>query len=384
IKCTIFFLAIILLGCQSNDKTSQDSPESESWENRFFVLDMTNGDTGLKDFSDHFFTNFPHKDPTLGDVVYDKSRWLHDDLIQDKGEEGLQAYTKFRDEETGYDSYRFTSKTFFNLNKETSKILFVFKGSFPSANGMWPAWWLNGSNEAPWIYKDSIPALDDEALNRHSGVGNFYDTPSSVNSPDWPNSGEIDIIENINGDNHIHNTIHTCPQMCDSEWNNDGLRVNCANAKPGDVNPGCSGSLYDIDAVEGTFACIWEKASVKFYYWGTDEVVREAGGPMSSQPEPKSWEKKYLKNSVQLFETNEECGPLHNPWQCRNCEESTSCTFRNMKMIFNTTLCGSWAGNTFDDTPEAFENCQQFIRNEGKAGIDNQFATIEYVSAVKL
>ena len=147
----------------------------------------------------------------------------------------------------------FTTKAFYNLNEETKKILFVYKGSLPSEKGMWPAWWLNGSKEDTWTYQDSVPALADEALNRYSGKGNYYDTPSAVNNTDWPGAGEIDIIENVNGDDLVHNTLHTCPQMCDSEWNGDGVMINCANAKTNDVNPGCSGKTYDVEELAGTF-----------------------------------------------------------------------------------------------------------------------------------
>ena len=72
---------------------------------------------------------------------------------------------------------------------------------------------MNGST------KEMIILLQMKVLDKYSGIGQFYNTPSPVNCTDWPAAGEIDIIETINGDNIIHNTIHTCPQMCDSEWN---------------------------------------------------------------------------------------------------------------------------------------------------------------------
>ncbi len=381
----LILLFLTLVGCQADKVLNQFDKEKVNYENQFFSLDLTAQNVDIAEFRNHFFTTFPHDDPTLGDVVYDRAKWTSKDMIKTDKNNGLYSYVKFREDSTGFDSFRYTTKSFYNLNDEINKILFVFKGKLPSAKGMWPAWWLNGSNENEWTYSDGIPALTDEILDRYSGVGNYYDTPSSVNATDWPSAGEIDIIENINGEMFVHNTIHTCPQMCDSEWNNDGIIINCANAKPNDVNPGCSGKKYEIKSLEGTFACLWEKEFIRFYYWEPEINVKENEGPLSSNPNPKLWNKSNLKNSVRLLETDEECTDnFHQSWQCENCSKSDKCKFQNIKMIFNVTLCGAWAGNEFDSTSNSFNNCNDYIRGEGKGIIDNQFMRIEYVSVKKL
>ena len=105
-------------------------------------------------------------------------------------------------------------------------------------------------------------------------MGQFYNTPSPVNCTDWPAAGEVDIIETINGDNIIHNTIDTRPQMCNSEWNDDGIIINCANATHTDPNSGCSGKSYPVNSPEGTFACLWESNSIRYYYWEPEADVR--------------------------------------------------------------------------------------------------------------
>ena len=378
---TVFFFN----ACQNGNTLRIASQEDQLYENRFFTMDLRADDFVFEDFSHQFFTTFPHDDPTLGDVVYDRSKWIHDDIIEVKKRDGLYSHVKFRNDSLGFDSFRYTTKSYYNLNDNIKKILFVFKGKLPSAKGMWPAWWLNGSYEDSWIYRDSIPAIDDNLLNRYSGVGTYYDTPSPVNVTDWPGGGEIDIIENINGEKLVHNTIHTCPQMCDSEWNDDGIIINCANAKSSDVNPGCSGKKYRIEILEGTFACLWEEESIKFYYWESNENVKDEGGPLSSLPRPEFWEDEYLKNSVKLMNADAECNDtLHQSWQCENCSERDKCNFQNIKMIFNVTLCGVWAGNQFDSTTNSFNNCKEYINGSGKNEIDNKFMKIEFVSVTKL
>lgn len=358
---------------------------SVNLENRFFVLDFENQNYDFSEVENYFFTTFPHDDPTLGDVIYDRMKWVNDDMIELSDYDGLYGYLKYRFDGSGFDSFRFTSKPYYNLNNDVQKILFVFKGKFPSAKGVWPAWWLNGSRQDEWIYEENIYSILDENLDKYSGVGQFYNTPSPVNCTDWPGAGEVDIIETINGDNIIHNTIHSCPQMCDSEWNDDGVVINCANPTINDPNSGCSGKPYKVSLPEGTFACLWESNSISYYYWEPQVDVRTDGGPLSKSPKPESWSKSNLKNHVRFLETNAECDEeIHKNWQCETCRGKYKCEFKNLKMIFNITLCGIWAGNEFDETKRSVDNCREYILGKGKDSINNQCIKIEYVSVKKL
>lgn len=359
--------------------------DSVKYENQFFVLDFENQKYDFSEVEKYFFTTFPHDDPTQGDVVYDRVKWINDDMIKLSGYDGLYGFVKSRDDTLGFDSFRFTSKPYYNLKDDVEAILFVFKGKFPSANGVWPAWWLNGSRQDEWLYNEGTLDVSDERLNKYSGVGQFYNTPSPVNCTDWPAAGEIDILETINGNNIIHNTIHTCPQMCDSEWNNDGVIINCANATLTDPNSGCSGKSYKVNSPGGTFACLWENNSIRFYYWEPEADVRSDGGPLSKSPQPEKWSKPSLKNHVRFLETDAECDDRkHKDWQCGACKDINKCEFVNLKMIFNVTLCGKWAGDQFDDTESSLNNCREYILGEGKDLINNQYMKVEYVSVSRL
>ena len=374
-----------LFSCKSNHHVETNAPDIRTIENHFFTMDFTTNSYELSDLEAIFFTTFPHADPTEGDVVYDRQKWQNENIVELKNGDGLYLYLKKRKNDSKFDSFRLTSKSYYNLSEQTPEILFVYKGAFPSSKGIWPAWWLNGSKEDSWTYKKDGVVETDKDLDKLSGIGNYYDTPSSVNATDWPGAGEIDIIETINGDNIIHNTLHTCPQMCDSEWNSDGEIINCANALVNDINHGCSGKPYKVSSPEGTFACLWEKGKIKFFYWTSDMDVRSLGGPLSEKPIPDQWKGDVLKNEVKLMETECECeSELHQEWQCENCSSSNTCEFRNMKMIFNATLCGKWAGNEFDDTNNSLNNCREYINSNGQTKIDNQFMKIEYVSVRKL
>jgi len=388
---TLFVLLIALLvgifiiSCSANKEQNISRVTTDIIENRFFKLDFINNSYEMQDVEYHFFTTFPHDDPTQGDVVYDRKNWINKDMMKLLNGEGLYLYIKSREDDVMFDSFRLTSKSFYSLNDENQRILFVFKGKMPSAKGVWPAWWLNGSRQEEWLYKNLKYVENDNGLDKYSGKGHFYDTPSAVNPTDWPAAGEIDIIETINGNNIIYNTIHTCPQMCNSEWNNDGIIINCANANTIDPNAGCSGEPYKVDSIEGTFACFLEKDRIRFYYWKPDEEVLSDGGPLSEMPKPDLWIGDNLKNSVRLLETESKCeSEIHQDWQCNSCAESNSCKFTNLKMIFNITLCGKWAGREFDESDQPTKNCQTYIRGEGKDKINNQFIKIEYVSVSEI
>jgi len=378
-------IAVLVFSCSQNVDQKAEEVSIDSIENRFFQLDFVNNSYEMSDLENHFFTTFPHDDPTQGDVIYDRKKWINKDMLKLVNGDGLYLYIKSRNDETMFDSFRLTTKAYYNLNEDNQRLLFVFKGKMPSSNAVWPAWWLNGSKQDEWTYTELGHVENDAGLDTYSGKGHFYDTPSAVNPTDWPAAGEIDIIETINGDNIIHNTIHTCPQMCDSEWNSDGEIINCANAKEGDPNAGCSGKPYKVKSVEGTFACLMEKNTIRFYYWNPEEDVRNDSGPLNENPKPDLWVEDNLKNTVWLLETDAECdSELHQEWQCNSCAESNTCVFTNMKMIFNITLCGKWAGTQFDDSDQPVKNCQSYILGQGRDKINNLFIKIEYVSVSKI
>jgi hypothetical protein len=384
-QCLILFFLSTMISCHGKQNKQDNSVNIDSIENKTFTLDFKNDNVDMANIENFFFTTFPHNDPTRGDVVYDRQKWINANMIKLIQNEGLYLYIKQRNGDNRFDSVRMTSKVFYNINENMKGLLFIFKGTLPSNKGIWPAWWLNGSRQDQWLYREKGRIANDNELDAYSGIGHFYDTPSPVNSTDWPSAGEIDIIETINGDHLIHNTIHTCPNMCDTTWNKATNLINCANAKPGvDPNPGCSGTpFYSVNA-EGTFVCFWKEHSIQYYYWEPDAPVRKKGGPLSPNPDPMQW-KNQLKNEVFLHNTSMECdAAVHQEWQCKTCEKANRCKFKNMKMIFNITLCGTWAGNQFDKSPQALQNCKSYINNEGKNKINDQFMKIEYISVKKI
>ncbi|ASU32216.1 Glycosyl hydrolases family 16 [Mucilaginibacter xinganensis] len=107
----------------------------------------------------------------------------------------------------------YTSARMNTLNKVSAKYGRIeARIKLPLGNGLWPAFWMMGSN---------IKALS------------------------WPNCGEIDIMEHINADDLIYGTIH---------WNGGGGHVQYGDktttATPGD---------YHLYAVE------WNEKEIRWY-----------------------------------------------------------------------------------------------------------------------
>ncbi|GAA0859004.1 hypothetical protein [Aliiglaciecola litoralis] len=382
-KLTMVVLAsLFVIACSvaQNTENELEVPSDEG----IYVLDFEYGQATLTDFKRHFFTTFPHSDPTEGNVIYDRAQWSNDNMLSQAKNKPLQLFIKQTNDPLMFDSVRATSKAFYNVEGSANQLLFVFKGKLPSGNAIWPAWWLNGSYQNEWIYNGQSQATDG-SLDAYSGVGNYYDTPSAVNSTDWPSAGEVDIIENINGQKVIHNTLHTCPQMYDSTWNNTNQITNCANGKSTDPNAGCTGTPYQVSEPAGTFAALWSQNSIEFFYWDMDQNVRQLGGPLSEKPDPEQWRATHRKNLVQLLPTEHVCiDDIHQPWQCKNCQASETKKLANLKMIFNITLCGKWAGAEFDDTASSLANCEAYIAKQGAELIDSQYIRIDYLAVRKL
>ena len=89
------------------------------------------------------------------------------------------------------------------------------KIAMPSAKGLWPAFWMLGSN---------------------------------ITTVGWPSSGEIDIMEHINADPEVHGTIH---------WSSaDGTYANYGGKTPADVTVA---HVYGIE---------WDASAIKWFIDG--------------------------------------------------------------------------------------------------------------------
>lgn len=201
----------------------------------------------------------------------------------------------------------------------------------PTGCGVWPAFWSNG--------------------------------------PNWPNGGEIDIVEGVN--DYINNqaTIHTNVGCTLASSNSKALDISgdviggtdCAALTTG--NQGCGirattpntyGTGFNANG-GGVYAMKWDTTGVAIWFFPRGS---EPADITSEVPQPDSW------------------GAAQANWPAASCDPFKF--FNNHNAIFDTTLCGDWAGNVWTGTGIAgqeqscaqrtgFSTCEAFVRASGSS-----------------
>ncbi|TIB36352.1 hypothetical protein E3P84_00981 [Wallemia ichthyophaga] len=171
-----------------------------------------------------------------------------------------------------------------------------------------------------------------------------------TNGPDWPNGGELDIIEGINNDTYNHVTIHTydgCTQSGTaaaigeySSETHDCSGFTPTNSGCGfeDPNPNSYGEGLN-NGGGGVFATEWDvdAGTLKTWFFPRLLIPQDI---LNNSPNPQNW-----GQPVSHFVSD-------------SCDLST---FTNHSIILNTTLCGYYAGNNFPNG--GLEACNEFIRD---------------------
>ncbi|QRV76711.1 glycoside hydrolase family 16 protein [Ceratobasidium sp. AG-Ba] len=192
------------------------------------------------------------------------------------------------------------------------------------------------------------------------------------NGPNWPNNGEIDIVEGVNGYTRNQASLHT-RSGCTIPANYGALgtlaatgdnALNCAAEETG--NQGCGqlssqannyGKAFN-DNGGGVYAMKWDTSGISVFFFPREAIPSDI---TAGQPMPSTW------------------GTPAGNWPAQNCDP-----FQFMKdhiMIFDTTLCGDWAGNGWNTAgvggqgascaaSTGYSTCLDYIRNEGSAFTD--------------
>ncbi|KAF2641541.1 hypothetical protein P280DRAFT_371913, partial [Massarina eburnea CBS 473.64] len=210
--------------------------------------------------------------------------------------------------------------------------------------GSWPAFWMLGQGQ------------DGKAV--------------------WPNAGEVDILEGVNGETDNSVTLHTSAgcAITNSTTNAQGSTSsqssflgsvqtsNCdVNAQGQADNVGCSIkapttaglATYGTDfnsAGGGIYAMEWTSSGISVWFLPRNSPVTAALSSASSNataPDPST------------FGT-----PLAR-FAGSGCDYTKR--FVNMKIIFNTAFCGDWAGKVWDEGGCAKKTgattCQAYVQN---------------------
>jgi len=188
-----------------------------------------------------------------------------------------------------------------------------------------------------------------------------------TNGPNWPTNGEIDIVEGINNYTNNQATIHTNPGCSLTTSSSSALAVtgtvvggtDCSAADSG--NQGCGMRSPDNksfgtgfnDNGGGVYAMQWDGSGIAVFFFERGSVPSDIG---AGSPDPSGW------------------GTPMARWPAAAC--SPFQFFKQHSVIFDTTLCGDWAGSAWNSTGipgqdqscaqrTGFSTCEAFVQASG-------------------
>ncbi|KAI0932742.1 hypothetical protein AcW2_001277 [Taiwanofungus camphoratus] len=189
------------------------------------------------------------------------------------------------------------------------------------------------------------------------------------NGPNWPAGGEIDIVEGVNTYTNNQATIHTNPGCSIPTSNSTALAItgnvvggtNCAAAETS--NQGCGVRAVQNNSFGagfnsiggGVYSMQWDNNGISVWFFPRSSIPSDI---TAGAPQPSNW------------------GQAVAYWPATSCNPSTF--FYDHSAIFDTTLCGDWAGNVWGSAglPGQEQSCAQmtgaatcseFVQNNGAA-----------------
>ncbi|KAF8315336.1 hypothetical protein DL93DRAFT_2057199 [Clavulina sp. PMI_390] len=172
----------------------------------------------------------------------------------------------------------------------------------------------------------------------------------------WPNHGEIDIIETVNTNTQNQMTLHTASgcTIDTSSTAPTGFKVSAIASSLGSTTCGSSKSsnsgcaFIDSDKASagapfnaaggGVFAMEWTSNGLKIWFFPRGS---EPSDIASQNPNPNNWSTTYQKAA----------------WSSHTCD--TKKYFQQHAITFDTTLCGDWAGSAFSGGKTA---CEKYVQ----------------------
>lgn len=308
----------------------------------------------------HSFNFFSGRDPTEGFVQYQDMRGaLAHSLISYKSNSSsvIMGVDSTTSDAKGRASVRLESKKTWNHG-----LLIADIAHMPASTcGTWPAFWMLGKQA-------------------------------------WPAGGEIDILEGVNDQDTNAVTLHTSKGCvvsnatdlrggtgdaasarpftgfmktddCDVAAADQGKNVGCSIHAP-KVLPasaadaqmgGKGGAVFPSYGTEfnkvngGIYAMEWTRSFISVWFFPFDSPIYKALTTPSSvsnttSPNPKSF------------------GPPLAHFSGPSCAFSTR--FTDVRLIFDTTFCGQWAGKEWDNSCKAktgTATCEQYVRENPRA-----------------
>jgi len=229
--------------------------------------------------------------------------------------------------------------------------------------------------QSQYVFTGGLILLD--ATHMPTGCGTW---PAFwTNGPNWPTTGEIDIVEGVNAYTQNQATIHTGPGCslsssglssqitgslvgitdCDASASNNegcGIRDNSDNS----FGPGFNANGG------GVYAMLWQDSGISVWFFPRGSIPSDVN---AGAPTPDSW------GTPMAF------------WSASSCNPSQF--FTDHSAIFDTTLCGQWAGGVWTTPNTAGQSqscaaitgastCSDYVLNNG-AAFSEAYWEVNYV-----
>ncbi|KAI1779602.1 glycoside hydrolase family 16 protein [Hypoxylon cercidicola] len=276
------------------------------------------GGQGLLD-SFSFFTGI---DPNNGFVDYQsKENAIANNLVSVDNEYGsvrlgVDSSTTYLTNDTGRPSVRLTSQDSFTHGLFIADIYHM-----PASTcGIWPAFW---------------------AFNNQD------------NGTNWPEGGEIEIIEGANTVQRNLYSAHTTAgcQAPDSGFSGEQRSLDSSKSPE---NLGCNYASPTADTTSygdafnaeggGVYALEWDSEALKIWHFSRSTIPDNIVYSHSESPDPSTW------------------GPPQAVFGGSSCDADTY--FFNMSLVFNINFCGDYAGNLWgkaDQCNQLASTCEEFV-----------------------
>jgi hypothetical protein len=286
-----------------NSQTHRSRHHNHSRSTVYKLQDKFQGQTFFDGWD--FFTQ---SDPTHGNVIYESKENAQDlAYVQPDGTAVLKVDNVSTVAPGGNRrSVRITSKASYN-----GALVIADFWRFAHGPTVWPAFWAVG--------------------------------------PNWPNGGEIDIVEFVNEYTTNQNTLHTGTNGVCTSNPNVGPLYKSANGtatqsftgnlvstqclSSGSNNNGCAftdgegsaGHPFNV-AAGGVFATLWDDTQISIWRFERNQIPQDI---QNGNPNPDSW-----GTPVALW-SNDSC--------------NIAASFQDLSLVINISICGDWAGADFNN-----------------------------------
>jgi hypothetical protein len=169
--------------------------------------------------------------------------------------------------------------------------------------------------------------------------------------PNWPTSGEVDIIEGVNSQTKNSMALHTSPGCSFTKQTQTGVFINSNCDTKLNDNSGCSNKATNVNsygtgfnkAGGGIYATQWTKDFIKIWHFARTSAF--PADITSGKPNPAKW-----GTPLAYWKASSKC--------------NIDSHFKSMNLVLNINFCGDWAGNVWsaDSTCRAkAADCKTYV-----------------------